>query len=126
MEFKLRFTEKEITAWGGMGLMKQMLDRIGFSNAAESCELPEPGSNRGYAPSQLILQFMLSIWCGANRFEHAEVTRHDPVLKKLFNFNVWQISRRLYGCLGNLIKRPQHGYLEVYTAGFSTIFRLII
>jgi hypothetical protein len=29
---------------------------------------------------------MLSIWCGANRFEHAEVTRHDPVLKRLFGF----------------------------------------
>src|SRR5690606_28590752 len=39
-----------------------------------------------YAPHQLILQFMLSIWCGANRFEHVEITRHDPVLKKLFGF----------------------------------------
>jgi hypothetical protein len=25
-------------------------------------------------------------WCGANRFEHTEVTRHDPVLKRLFGF----------------------------------------
>ena len=22
----------------------------------------------------------ITVWCGANRFEHAEVTRHDPVL----------------------------------------------
>ena len=29
---------------------------------------------------------MLSVWCGANRFEHGEVTRHDPVLKRLFGF----------------------------------------
>ena len=29
---------------------------------------------------------MLSIWCVANRFEHTEVTRHDPVLKRLFGF----------------------------------------
>ena len=86
MEFKLRFTEKEITAWGGMGLMKQMLDRIGFARAVGSCGLPQPGSNRGYAPTQLILQFILSVWCGANRFEHAEITRHDPILKKLFGF----------------------------------------
>lgn len=27
---------------------------------------------------------MLSVWCGANRFEHGEVTRHDPVLKRIF------------------------------------------
>ncbi len=86
MGFELRFTDKEITAWGGMGLMKRMLDRIGFQAAVAACGLPQPGSNRGYAPIQLILQFMLSVWCGANRFEQMEVTRHDPVLRKLFGF----------------------------------------
>lgn len=86
MGFELRFTDKEITAWGGMGLMKRMLDRIGFDSALEACDFPKPGSNRGYSPTQLLLQFMLSVWCGANRFEHLEVTRHDPVLQKLFGF----------------------------------------
>ena len=28
MDFELRFTDKEITAWGGMSLMKRMLDRL--------------------------------------------------------------------------------------------------
>ena len=86
MEFDLRFTDKEITAWGGMGLMKRMLDHLGFESALAAAQLPQPGSNRGYRPEQLITQFMLSVWCGANRFEHGEVTRHDPVLKRLFGF----------------------------------------
>jgi len=86
MEFDLRFTEKEITAWGGMGIMKRMLDHLGFESALATSGLPQPGSNRGYRPEQLITQFMLSVWCGANRFEHGEVTRHDPVLKRLFGF----------------------------------------
>jgi hypothetical protein len=86
MDFDLRFSDKEITAWGGMGLLKRMLDHLGFESALASCGLPQPGSNRGYRPEQLILQFMLSVWCGANRFEHGEVTRHDPVLKHLFGF----------------------------------------
>ncbi len=86
MDFDLRFTDKEITAWGGMGLMKRMLDHIGFETALSASGLPQPGSNRGYRPEQLITQFMLSVWCGANRFEHGEVTRHDPVLKRLFGF----------------------------------------
>lgn len=86
MEFDLRFTDKEITAWGGMGLMKRMLDHLGFDAALDAGGLPQPGSNRGYRPEQLITQFMLSVWCGANRFEHGEVTRHDPVLKRLFGF----------------------------------------
>ena len=33
MGFELRFTDKEITAWGGMALMKQMLDHLGFDQA---------------------------------------------------------------------------------------------
>ena len=86
MNIDLRFTDKEITAWGGMGLMKRMLDHLGFDGALAGCGLPQPGSNRGYRPEQLIVQFMLSVWCGANRFEHGEVTRHDPVLKRLFGF----------------------------------------
>lgn len=87
MDFELRFTDKEITAWGGMALMKRMLDHMGFGTALANAGLPPPGSNRGYAPEQLITQFMLSVWCGANRFEHGEVTRHDPVLGRIFGFN---------------------------------------
>ena len=39
MDYELRFTNKEITAWGNMGLMKRMLDRIGFNAAVASCGL---------------------------------------------------------------------------------------
>ena len=86
MNFELRFTDKEITPWGGMALMKRMLDHLGFEQALKQAGLPAPGSNRGYAPEQLITQFMLSVWCGANRFEHGEVTRHDAVLQRIFGF----------------------------------------
>ena len=84
MDFELRFTDKEITAWAGMGLMKRMLDHMQFDTALSIAGLPQPGSNCGYAPEQLITQFMLSVWCGTNRFEHGELTRHDPVLKRIF------------------------------------------
>lgn len=86
MNFELRFTDREITAWGGMALMKRMLEHLGFEQALEQAQLPQPGSNRGYAPAQLMTQFLLSIWCGANRFEHCEVTRFDAVLKRIFGF----------------------------------------
>ena len=84
MDFELRFTDKEIPARGGMSLMKRMLDRMQCDAALSIAGLPQPDGNRGYAPEQLITQFMLSVWCGANRFEHGEVTRHDPVLKRIF------------------------------------------
>jgi Transposase DDE domain group 1 len=86
MSYELRFSDKEASAWGGLALLKRMLDHLGFDRALAGAGLPEPGSNRGYAPVQLIMQFMNSVWCGANRFEHTEVTRHDPVIKQLFGF----------------------------------------
>lgn len=61
-----------------MVLLKKMLEKIGFSGAVEACEeLPQPGSNRGYKPLVLIESFMTSIWCGANKFLHTEIARHD-------------------------------------------------
>ena len=86
MGFDLRFSDKEITAWGGLSVLNRRLDHLGFEAALKKADLPPPGSNRGYRPEHLITQFLLSVWCGANRFEHGEVTRHDLVLKRLFGF----------------------------------------
>jgi len=30
-DFELSFSDKNITPWGGMSLMKRMLDRMGFA-----------------------------------------------------------------------------------------------
>lgn len=84
--FSVSFSNREVTAWGGLALLKQMLDSMGFRQAAASWGLPEPGSNRGYAPQQLIEQFLVSIWCGACRFAHTETVRMDSTLVRLFGW----------------------------------------
>ncbi len=84
--FSVSFSNREVTAWGGLALLKQMLDQMGFREAAQKWGLPEPGSNRGYAPLQLIEQFIVSIWCGACRFAHAETVRMDNTLVRLFGW----------------------------------------
>ncbi|UKJ08392.1 IS1380 family transposase [Solitalea lacus] len=86
LDLKIDFTDKEITPWSGIVLLKKMLDRMEFEAALDRLPLPAPGSNRGYSPHQLIQQFMTSIWCGANKFEHCEVTRHDAVMKQCWGF----------------------------------------
>ena len=50
---ELGFSNKNITPWGGMVLMKKMLDHFGFIKNLEEAPLPKPGSNRGYSPVQL-------------------------------------------------------------------------
>ena len=87
MDFELAYTDKEITPWGGMVLLKKMLDQIGFHNAVENCSaLPQPGSNRGYKPLSIIESFLVSIWSGANKFLHTEITRHDLALCDIFGW----------------------------------------
>lgn len=87
MEFEISYTDKEITPWGGMALLRQMLDKIGFKKVIEGCtDLPLPKSNRGYPPSTIIESFLVSIWSGANRFLHTEVTRHDEALGDIFDW----------------------------------------
>lgn len=84
--FELKFTSREVTAWGGLALLKRMLDGLDFKEAMRSWQLPQPGSNRGYAPEQLIEQMIVSIWCGAARFAHADITRLDTTLMRLFGW----------------------------------------
>lgn len=87
MEFDISYTNQEITPWGGMVFLRQMLNKIGFKQQVENCSsLPQSGSNRGYSPASIIEAFLVSIWCGANRFLHTEVTRHDQALKKIFGW----------------------------------------
>ena len=88
MEFDISYTDKEITPWGGMVFLKQMLQKIGFKEVITSNpDLPQSGSNRGYKTTTIIEAFITSIWCGANRFLHTEVTRHDSALGKIFNWS---------------------------------------
>ena len=87
MEFDISYTSKEITPWGGMVFLKQMLQKTGFRELVEqNTDLPQSGSNRGYKTSTIIESFITSIWCGANRFLHTEVTRHDTALGKIFDW----------------------------------------
>jgi hypothetical protein len=87
MRFELSFTGKEITPWGGMVFLKQMLDKIGFKEVIENCEsLPTQNSNRGHKITTLLESFMVGVWCGANRFLHTEVTRSDRALGKIFGW----------------------------------------
>jgi hypothetical protein len=87
IDFPLSLISKEITPWGGIVFLKQMLDKMQFSAVVRSCEhLPVSGSNRGYAPEVILESFITSIWCGANRFMHTELTRIDPALVRIFGW----------------------------------------
>ena len=87
MKFNLSFTNQQITPWGEIVFLKQIMDKMGFRTHLESCEdLPTQNSNRGYKVSTILESFITSIWCGANRFLHTEITRSDNALGNIFDW----------------------------------------
>ncbi len=51
------------------------MNKIGFRVQVDTClSLPIQGSNRGHNVGDLLEAFTASVWCGANRFMHTEVT----------------------------------------------------
>lgn len=87
MDFKINYTDKELSSWGGMDFMRRLMSKTGILDFLDKMEhLPKQGSNRGYSPVQLICSFWVGIWCGGNRYSHLEILRQDNVLKKLFGW----------------------------------------
>ena len=103
MRTEIQFIDQELTSWGGVSILKKMIDQSGFASYLESLPLPEQGSNRGYPPVQLFLQFMSAVWCGAERYAHLDITRLDNSLQRLYGWD----------------KMPEHKAFERYFRKFD-------
>lgn len=115
-ELEIEYTDKEITAYGGIAILQKMLDKMSFTEFLRSIPLPQPLSNRGFDPIQIIIQFIVSIWCGAHRFEHLEVTRFDKVIQQLFGWDRMAGHR-------SFIRFFQKFTIEISTNVFSRIYK---
>ena len=85
-ELTVEYSDEKVSAWGGMKLMKDLVDRAGIKDQLGKLPLPEPGSNRAYDPVTVIESFWTSVWMGASRFCHTEMLRYDSVLKEIFGW----------------------------------------
>jgi hypothetical protein len=120
--YKIEFTDKEITPWGGLSLLHQMLERMNISEVISGASLPEQGSNRGYKPEQIIQNFWVGVWCGANCFEHLEVTRHDQVIKEIFGWGKMPGSRAFQRYFNKFDQvRNQEVFTYLYQWFFSNL-----
>lgn len=123
--FEIKFTAREVSAWGGMALMKRMLDSMNFRAAASQWDLPEPGSNRGYPPVQLIEQLLVSIWCGACRFTHLDITRLDSTLTRLFGWTRVAGHKAIVRLFGRFdMMRHERVQASAYRWFFNTVSTL--
>ena len=82
----IEYSDKPVTPFGGMALMKRFLDQTGIREQLRTLDLPEGGSNRAYDPVQVIESFWLGIWTGASRYIHCDWLRHDQTLAAIFGY----------------------------------------
>lgn len=83
----IEYSDKQVTPFGGMSLMKRFIDQTQIREKINRLDLPEPGSNRGYNPMQIVESFWLSIWTGASRYIHCDWLRYDKALQSIFGFD---------------------------------------
>jgi len=82
----IEFSDKQVTPFGGMSLMKRFIDQTGIREYMRGIDLPYPQSNRGYDPMHIVESFWLSIWTGASRYIHCDWLRYDTTLQKIFGW----------------------------------------
>ena len=81
---KIEYTDNRISNWGGLILLKEMLDKIGIKEKLKEMWLPPRGSNRSLEPIEILISFWIMVWIGASRFIHVEKVRNDKVLQEIF------------------------------------------
>lgn len=83
----IEYSDKQVTPFGGMSLMKRFLDQTGIGDYLQELNLPQPGSNRGYCPEHVVESFWLGIWTGASRYIHCDWLRYDQTLHAIFGWD---------------------------------------
>jgi hypothetical protein len=80
------YTDKKISPWGGMRLVKQVYDRTSLPNKLRTLPFHEVGSSIGYDHFEIIESFMVSVILGAGNTMGASQISYDEVLKEIFQW----------------------------------------
>jgi hypothetical protein len=83
----IEYSDKPVTPFGGMALMKCFIDQTGIRDHLATLDLPQGGSNRAYDPVHIIESFWLGIWTGASRYIHCDWLRQDQTLAAIFGYD---------------------------------------
>ena len=86
-ELKIEYSDKKVTPFGGMKLLKNFIDKTRVIEDLKSVNLPIGFSNRAYDPINIIQGFWLAIFTGASRYIHADWLRYDTTLQTIFEID---------------------------------------
>ena len=86
-ELKIEYSDKKVTPFGGMKLLKNFIDKTRVIEDLKSVNLPIGFSNIAYDPINIIQGFWLAIFTGASRYIYADWLRYDTTLQTIFEID---------------------------------------
>jgi hypothetical protein len=95
-KFDIRYTDRPITPFGGLTTVKNFYQNSGLQDVISSLPLPQPGSNRGYDPVDIVEGFLISVILGARRLTHSGLLRHDKVVSEMFSWTKGMASESTF------------------------------
>ena len=104
----IEYSDKPVTPFGGMALMKRFVDQTGIREHLATVDLPRGGSNCAYDPVHVIECFWMGIWTGASRYIHCDWLRQDETLAAIFGYEAPAEPKHLQPVLRALLPSAQH------------------
>ena len=81
----VEYTAKAVSGWGGLALLIEWLDRIGFFDELRKAVPQTKESNHRIDNFDVVVSFLATVLVGGNRFAHVERLRGDEVVRELLS-----------------------------------------
>ncbi len=84
-EAKVEFSAKNITPYGGMGLFRKFVQKLGIEKVMDKVLNADAGEGR-YSAGQKIMSLVYGLVCGLERPADTEVLQRDKVLHTVIGY----------------------------------------
>lgn len=82
-ELGIEYTSKALSGWGGLSLMFEYLERVGFYDQLRAGVKEIKRSNNRVESFDLILTFLATVLMGGSRFAHVQRVFQDEVVRRI-------------------------------------------
>lgn len=82
-ELPIEYTSKPLSGWGGLSLMFEYLEQIGFCDHLRDSVKEVKTSNNRVERFDSILTFLVTVLIGGSRFAHVQRVFHDEVVRRI-------------------------------------------
>ena len=79
-------SDKQVSPWDGLILMKEILDRSGIREKIQFLHLPETTCNNSIDSLTVVESFFASVWIGATTFSQTAIVSLDDTLREMFGW----------------------------------------